>query len=423
MKLSTQPRCIGALVSGDPVMLSSEERRRHLYVIGQTGTGKSTLLLNLIRQDLRAGEGLALLDPHGDLADAVLAHIPKPRTRDLVYINPADVEWPIGFNPLASVPLDFRPVVADGVVSAFRHVWPDSWGPRLDYILTNAVRTLLDVPGGTLLMLPRLLIDERFRVQLIAQHVRDPIVRSFWLNEYAGYNDSFRTEAISPIQNKIGKALIEPRLRNMLAQPTSTITLRRLMDEGAIVICNLSKGGLGESTAHLLGALLTTAFAQAALSRADTPAADRRVFHLYADEFQSFATESFGIILSEARKFALTLTLGHQYLDQVPDGLRAAVFGNVGSIIACRTGATDAPILSEQIGLGGPEALLDLQNFTAWARLLQGGAPTSPIRLNLYDAPHAHRLSMHRLIHASRMHHAHPRAEVEARISQFLGAA
>jgi len=195
------------------------------------------------------------------------------------------------------------------------------------------------------------------------------------------------------------------------------------MDEGAIVICNLSKGGLGESTAHLLGALLTTAFAQAALSRADTPAADRRVFHLYADEFQSFATESFGIILSEARKFALTLTLGHQFLAQVPESLRAAVFGNVGSIIACRTGATDAPILSEQIGLGGADALLDLPNFTAWARLLQGGAPTSPIRLNLSDAPHAHRLSTHRLIHASRMHHARPRAEVEARISEFLGMA
>ena len=402
-------------------MLDSEERRRHLYIVGQTGTGKSTLLLNLIRQDLVAGEGIALLDPHGDLAEAALAHVPRARTNDLVYINPADIERPIGFNPLSGVPDTLKPIVADGVVSAFRHVWPDSWGPRLDYILTNAVRALLDVPGATLLMLPRLLIDEPFRVQLVSSHVGDPVVRAFWPNEYAGYGDSFRAEAISPIQNKIGKALIDPRLRNMLAQPKSTITLRRLMDEGAIVICNLAKGGLGEGTAHLLGALLTTAIAQAALSRADTPAAERRTFHLYADEFQSFATESFALILSEARKYALTLTIGHQYLEQIPDRLRAAVFGNAGSIIACRAGAEDAAILSRQIGLGGPDALLDLANFTAWARLLRGGAPTSPIRLDLYDAPRARRQDTHRLVNTSRLRFGRPRAEVEARISRFLG--
>ena len=240
----------------------------------------------------------------------------------------------------------------------------------------------------------------RFRVQLVSAICGDPVVRSFWLNEYAGYGDGFRTEAIAPIQNKIGKALIEPRLRNMLAQPKSTITLRRLMDEGAIVICNISgRVGLGESTAHLLGALLTTAIAQAALSRADTPAAERRTFHLYADEFQSFATGSFALILSEARKYALTLTIGHQYLDQLPDRLRDAVFGNAGSIIACRSGPIDAPILAEQIGLGGAGALLDLPEFSAWARLLQAGVPTSPIRLNLYDAPHPRRPGdAHRLI-------------------------
>ncbi len=213
---------------------------------------------------------------------------------------------------------------------------------------------------------------------------------------------------------------MEPRLRNMLAQPKSTITLRRLMDEGAIVICNLSKGGLGESTAHLLGALLTTAIAQAALSRADTPAAERRTFHFYADEFQSFATESFALILSEARKYALTLTIGHQYLDQIPDRLRSAVFGNAGSIIACRAGAEDATILSRQIGLGGPDALLDLPNFTAWARLLRNATPTSPIRLDLFDAPPVRRQDVHRLIDTSRMRFGRPRAEVERRITKFL---
>jgi hypothetical protein len=422
MTLPQQQLCIGARILGEPVMLDREERRRHLYVIGQTGTGKSTLLLNLIRQDLVAGEGLALLDPHGDLAELVLAQIPKARTNDLVYVNPADADWPIGFNPLAQVPDDLKPVVADGVVSGFRHVWPDSWGQRLDYILTNAVRALLDVPGATLLMLPRLLIDDQFRSHIVEHHVGDPVVRAFWLTEYAAYGPSFRTEAISPIQNKVGKVLIEPRLRNMLAQPKSTITLRRLMDEGAIVICNLSKGGLGESTGHLLGALLTTAFAQAALSRGDIPAAKRRPFHLYADEFQSFATESFALILSEARKYGLTLTIAHQYLGQLPDDLRAAVFGNIGSIIACRVGASDAPILAEQIGVGNPNALLDLGTGTAWARLLRNGAPTSPIRLDLYPAPPIRRQSIHRLTQESRMRFGRPRAEVEARICKFLEA-
>src|SRR6266436_4144495 len=383
MTLPNQRLCIGAHTLGDLVVLDCEERRRHLYIIGQTGTGKSTLLLNLIAQDLAAGHGLALLDPHGDLAEAVLMHVPRARTNDLVYLNPADAERPIGFNPLSSVPEDLKPIVADGVVGAFKHVWPDSWGPRLDYILINAVRTLLDIPGTTLLMLPRLLIDEPFREHIVQRHLRDPVVRSFWVNEYAGYGAGLRAEAISPVQSKIGRVLIEPRLRNMLAQPKSTITLRRLMDEGAIVICNLSKGRLGEGVAHLLGALLTTSIAHAALSRSDMRAADRRVFHLYADEFQSFATDSFSLILSEARKYGLTLTVAHQCLDQLPDQLRAAVFGNVGSMLACRTGASDAPIIAEQLGLGGANALLDLPNHTAWARLLFGGVPTSPLRLNL----------------------------------------
>jgi Type IV secretion-system coupling protein DNA-binding domain len=421
MTAATQPVRLGAhVVSGESVMLDAEERRRHLYIVGQTGTGKSTLLLNLIEQDLAAGEGLALLDPHGDLAEAVLTRVPKARTNDLVYLNPADLDRPIGFNPLAQVRDDLKPIVADGIVSAFRHVWADSWGHRLDYILTNAVRALLDVPGGTLLMLPRLLVDDGFRSRIVEQHIADPIVRSFWVNEYTGYSASFRSEAIAPIQNKIGKILMVPSLRNMLAQPRSTITLRRLMDEGAIVICNLSKGSLGESTAHLLGALLTTSLAQAALSRADVPASQRRPFHLYADEFHAFATDTFALILSEARKYGLTLTLAHQYLSQLPDPLRAAVFGNAGSIVACRCGAEDAAILSAQIGLESREALLDLPNFSAWGRLLRRGVPTSPIPFELYDAPRPRRPDAHRLIDISRQRFGRPRQEVETRIRKFL---
>jgi len=415
--------CIGARVTGENVILDNAERARHLYIVGQTGTGKSTLLLNLIRQDLAAGEGLALLDPHGDLALAALNFVPKNRSNDFVFIDPSNLDRPVGFNPFSKVPHDLKPVVADGVVAAFRHVWPDSWGPRLDYILSNAIRALLDVPGSTLLMLPRLLIDEAFRTNLIERHVGDPVIRSFWLNEFAGYGDGLRAEAIAPIQNKIGKALMVPSLRNMLAQPKSTITFRRLIDEGAIVICNLSKGALGESTAHLLGALLITAFAQATLSRADVPPAERKTFHLYADEFQAFATESFALILSEARKYALTLTIGHQYLDQLPYPLRAAVFGNAGSIIACRCGAADAAILANQIGLANPDALLDLPNFAAWTRLLRNGSPTSPIRLGLHDAPRPRRQSPHRLVQTSSQRFGRPRSEIERRTANFLQAA
>lgn len=412
---------LGVGTFGEAVILDATARRRHLYLVGQTGTGKSTLLLNLIAQDIATGAGLALLDPHGDLAEAALGHIEQSRANDFVYLNPADLAWPIGFNPLTCIPDDLKPLVADGIVAAFRHVWPEFWGPRLDYILTNTIRALLEVPGATLLMLPRFLIDDAFRVPLVEHHVGDPMVRAYWQQEFAGYGQSFRTEAIAPIQNKIGKALMAPALRNMLAQPCSSITFRRLMDEGAIIVCNLSKGRLGESTAHLIGALIVTAIAQAALSRADIAMDDRRDFHLYVDEFQSFATESFSLILSEARKYALTLTIGHQYLDQLSPSLRAAVFGNVGSIIACRIGATDAEILSEQIGLGGPAALRDLSNFHAWARLLHRNGPSSPLPLRLSDVPFSYRLDVERLTQLSRRRFGRPRAQVEARIARFLG--
>ena len=269
-------------------------------------------------------------------------------------------------------------------------------------------------------MLPRLLIDETWRVYVVEHHVADPVVRAFWTNEYAGYSSSFRAEAIAPIQNKIGKALMVPSLRNMLAQPRSTISFRRLMDEGAIVVCNLAKGALGESTAHLLGALIVTSIAQAALSRADIDAASRRVFHLCVDEFQSFATDSFALILSEARKYALTITASHQYLAQLPDQLRSAVFGNAGSILACRAGAEDAAVLARQIGLGGEDALLDLANFAAWGRLLHNGMPTSPLRLDLYGTPRSRRPHARRLICVSRARFGRPRAEIERRIARFL---
>jgi Helicase HerA, central domain len=412
---------IGTTVSDGHFGIAQDDRRRHLHIIGQTGTGKSTAILNLLSQDLAMGRGVALLDPHGDLAERALTLIPSRRAHQLVYLNPADLERPIGFNPLDRVPEDYQPVVADGVVAAFRHVWPDSWGPRLEYFLLNAVRALLDAPGATLLGIPRLFTDEAYRDR-ITRTVRDPVVRAFWLTEYAGYDQRFLAEANSPILNKIGRVLSAPAIRNIVAQPRSTIDLRRMMDEGRILIVNLSKGAIGEGTAHLLGALITTGFAQAALSRADRPEAERRVFHLYADEFQSFATESFALILSEARKYGLTLTLGHQYLGQLSDQLRQAVLGNTGSFVAFRVGAEDAPLVADHLGLANPGAVQDLSNFQAYGRFLADNAPTNAIHLRLYEAPQPVNSRTDRLVANSRIRFGRDRRKIEARIGRFFRA-
>ena len=261
----------------------------------------------------------------------------------VIYLDPSDLAHPVGFNPLNHVALDQRPLVAAHIVAAFQHIWGTSWGPRLEYILTNALRLLLDAPGSTLLGLPRLLADEGYRTRLLA-HARDPVVRAFWQTEFAAYSDKYATEAIAPIQNKVGTLLSPPAIRNMLGQVKSTIDIHAIMDRGQVLIVNLAKGKLGEAPTHLLGAFLATAFAQAAEARADTAESERRDFTLYADEFQHFATDSFATILSEARKYHLALVLAHQFVGQLPPLLRQAVIGNAGSIVVFRIGAEDAPI-------------------------------------------------------------------------------
>lgn len=324
---------LGTTATGQPCTLSAADRRRHIHIIGQTGTGKSALMANLIAQDLANGAGLCLIDPHGDLAQTALSLIPPARAHQLVYINPADLERPVAYNVLDNVPVDRHAVVADGVVAAFRHVWPDSWGPRLEHILLNSLRALLDTPGSTLLGVPLLLTEDSYRSRIV-RRIRDPVVRAFWTHEYASWDHRFQAEANSPILNKLGRVLSAPAIRNIIAQPKSTFDLRRTMDEGRILIVNLSKGGIGEGNAHLLGALLVTGIAQAALSREAIPTEERKVFHLFVDEFQNFATESFALILSEARKYGLSLCTAHQFLAQIPETLRQAVLGNTGSLIA-----------------------------------------------------------------------------------------
>lgn len=401
------------------VTLGDDDRRRHLYLIGKTGTGKSTLLFSLIRSDLAAGRGLALLDPHGDLAKLVIDTMPRERIQDCLYLDPADLDHPVGFNPLHHVSPDRRPLVAAHIVSAFRHIWRDSWGHRLEYLLQNGLRLLLDGEGSTLLGLPSLLINERYRARLLAT-CRDPQVRQFWLHELSAWGDNFTAEAMSPLQNKVGALLTSPMLRNILGQHRPTLDIASIMNDGRVLVVNLAKGNLGEGPSYLLGALLTTTIAQAAEARAAIPEHQRRDFHLYADEFQNFATDSFASILSESRKYRLSLTLAHQFLGQLPELLRQAVLGNAGSIIAFRIGAEDAMTLAPEIGVHSPSALSDLPNYTAWARLMRDGAPTDAIRLTFVapDIVDDDRGAL--VISRTRARYTRPRASVEAAVERFI---
>jgi hypothetical protein len=418
-----QPSTLGITPTGEHFAISAAARMRHLHFVGQTGAGKSNALLHLIAQHLLAGAGVALLDPHGDLAEQALAFVPKKRAHELVYLNPADLERPIGFNVLERVPIDLRALTCDGIVAAFVHIWGEtSVGARSQQVLRNCLRALMDAPAATLLCIPRLLTDDLYRERVV-RSVHDPVVRAYWRNEFAGYDAKYRSEATAPLLNKLDALLSVPALRNIIAQPKSSIDIRRMMDESRILIANLSKGAIGEGTSHLLGALITTTLARAALSRADTIVADRKPFHLYADEFQSFATDSFAVILSEARKYALSLTLGHQYLEQLPPRLKHAVLGNTGSFVSFRVGVEDAPLLAFHLGIDNPDALTDLPNFTAWARTLIDGTPSSPRRIDLYSPPRALHDSTHRLAANSRIRFGRPRRQIEARINRFLAAA
>jgi hypothetical protein len=419
--LSYQPdHCVlGTLASGEGVPLTHNDRRRHLYLIGKSGTGKSTLLFNLMMADLALGRGFALLDPHGDLARDVADAVPSPRTNDMLYFDPADLAHPVAFNPLERVPPDHRPLVAAHIVAAFKHLWGDSWGPRLEYILGNALRLLLDAPGTTLLGLPRLLADDGYRSRLLST-CSDPIVRSFWLREFAEYHDRFVTEAVSPIQNKVGALLSPPALRNIIGQTHSTIDIPAIMDSGRVLIVNLSKGRLGEGPAHLLGAFLATAFAQAAESRAEIREADRRDFTLYADEFQNFATDSFASILSEARKWRLNLALAHQFLGQLPPLLRQAVIGNAGTLIAFRIGAEDAPLIADELGIPNHNALAETSNFAAWIKLMYNDSPTDARYMRTLPPPSTTSGRLPAIQARTRARHTRPREYVERQIKKFV---
>ena len=354
------------------------DRRNHLYILGKTGTGKSTLLENLMMDDLNKGVGFALLDPHGDLVKKIKAQIPWSRKDDLIDFNAADPSQPYGFNPLANVSIDKRPLASSGMIQVFKHLWHDSWGPRLEHILRNCLLSLLDYPNANLADILRLLSDKKFRDEVIP-YITNEQVKDFWIKEFGNYTERLKAEAISPIQNKVGAFLSHPRLQKILTKPEKPLSLRKVMDEGKILLVNLAKGSIGEDTSNLLGSLLISRFDLAALSRADIPEENRKDFSLYLDEFHNFTTNSLVLMLSELRKYRLSLVLAHQYLSQLELPIRDAVLGNVGTLIIFRIGANDAEILAQEFAPQfKPVDFTNLPNFHIYLKLMIDGKISPP---------------------------------------------
>ena len=355
-----------------------DDRRRHIYAVGKTGMGKTALLENMAIQDVMEGRGIGFVDPHGEAAENLLDFIPSSRVNDVVYFNPADTEYPIAFNVMESVGFEQRHLVASGLMGVFKKIWPDVWSARMEYILNNSILALLEYPNSTLLGINRMLADVEYRKKVV-EKITDPVVRSFWVTEYARYTQRYEIEATAAIQNKVGQFISNPLIRNIIGQVSSTINMRKIMDEGKILILNLSKGRIGEDNSMLLGALLITKIQLAAMSRVDVPEEKRRDFFLYVDEFQNFATESFVNILSEARKYRLALMLGHQYITQMDEKVRDAVFGNVGTIICFRVGAEDAEFLEREFSPEfTAEDLVNSAKYNIYLKLMIDGIAGSP---------------------------------------------
>ena len=353
------------------------DRRSHMYVIGKTGTGKSTLLETLLRQDIGKGDGCAVVDPHGDLVERLSAWIPERARERVVLFDPATGSG-FGFNPLAAVPPAKRSLAVAGLVEVFKKTWLDSWGPRVEHLLRNALFALLEQPDATLSDVGRLLHDPAYRERAV-ERVTNRAVRSFWKEEYEGYSKSLRALVVAPLENKLGAFLTDPKMRSVLAEGRQSLDLRRIMDEGKVLLVNLSKGRLGEGPAMLLGSLLVAHISLHGLARAELPEDRRRDFFLYLDEFQTFATKNLTAMLSELRKYRVSLILANQYLDQLDPEIRHAILGNVGTLISFRVGPTDARILAQEFA---PEFeasdLTNLPNHEIYVRLMVDGSVTRP---------------------------------------------
>jgi CxxC-x17-CxxC domain-containing protein len=406
--------------------IKPDDRRRHMYVVGKTGVGKTTLLANMVVQDIQYGHGVALIDPHGEFADMMLDFVPKERVEDVVYINPADMDFPIAFNAIEQVPLEYRHLVASGLMAVFKKIWVDLWSARMEYILNNTLLSLLEIPGSTLLGVNRMLADKAYR-QSIVERLTDPVVKAFWLNEFERYDSRFRAEAVAPIQNKVGQFSSNPLIRNIIGQRISKLNLREVLDNRKILIVNLSKGLIGEENSALLGAMLVTKLQLAAMSRVDIPEEERADFYLYVDEFQNYATDSFANILSEARKYRLNLILAHQYIAQLvtKDSTRVkdAIFGNVGTIICFRVGAEDAELLEQELAPDfTANDLVNLPKYNFYIKLMIDGTASKAFSATNLPPPPLPAVSYREdIIRLSRERYSTPRSEVEKAIREWSG--
>jgi hypothetical protein len=410
-----------------PFGIKTDDRRRHMYVIGKTGMGKTTMMENMVIQDIRNGHGVCFIDPHGDSIRKILDFVPSSRVNDVVYFNPADLDHPIAFNILESVDTKYKHLVASGLMGVFTKIWANLWSARMEYILNNTILALLDSPGNTMLGIARMYIDKKYRKRIV-DNIKDPMVKAFWVDEFANYNEKYRTEAIAPIQNKVGQFLSSAIIRNIVGQPKSTLDLRDIMDNRKILLMDLSKGKVGEDNSALLGAMIITKLQLAALSRVDVPEQDRQDFYLYVDEFQNFVTDSFATILSEARKYRLNLTMGHQYIGQLtPENntkVRDAVFGNVGSMVVFRVGAADAEYLETEFQPSFmPTDIVNLPKYHIILKLMINGVSSDPFTAVTMPVDEAwNTQNGDKIIKVSRERYGNPVVEVEEKISRWMGA-
>ncbi len=403
--------------------IKTDDRRRHIYLIGKTGMGKTVMLENMAIQDIQNGNGVAVIDPHGEFADRMLDFIPKERVNDVIYFNPADQDHPIAFNAIEQVAPEFRHLVASGLMGVFKKIWPDVWSARMEYILHNSILALLECPNSTLLGINRILADKDYRNEVINK-ITDPTIKSFWTNEFAKYPDRFREEAVAPIQNKVGQFISAPLIRNIIGQTKSAFNIREIMDKRKILIVNLSKGKIGEDASHLLGALVVTKLQLAAMSRVDVPEEERKDFYLYVDEFQNFATEAFANILSEARKYHLCLILAHQYITQMDETVRDAIFGNVGTIINFRIGAADAEFLEKEfLPEFNADDLVNLAKYNIYLKLMIDGVASRAFSADtLPPCPKPDKNNKEEIIKISREKYGTKRETIEKEIAKWSEA-
>ncbi|MBK6795246.1 MAG: type IV secretion system DNA-binding domain-containing protein [Acidobacteria bacterium] len=411
-----------------PCGIKPDDRRRHMYVLGKTGMGKTTMLEHMAIQDIRQGRGLCFIDPHGDSVVRLLDCIPSERVNDVIYFNPADLQYPIGFNPLEAVSPRHRHLVADGLMGVFTKIWVDTWSSRMEYILSNTIRALLDSPGSTMLGITRMYVDKLYRSRIVG-NIKDPLVKMFWTDEFANYDPRYAKEAVAPLQNRVGQFLSSALIRNIVGQTKSAINLREIMDNRKILLIDMAKGKVGEDNVALLGAMIITKLQLAAMSRVDIPEAERSDFFLYVDEFQNFVTESFASILSEARKYRLNLIIGHQYVGQlIPEKsntrLRDAIFGNVGTICCFQVGADDAEVLANNFApVYQPYDLANLPKYHLAVSLMIDvligppfSAETLPPDPKLYCG------NKDKIIRVSREQFGTPVAQIEDKIARWIQA-